>query len=84
MIWLKNLVRSRLLLWRRSYDIPPKLNQNESTHPRNDAKYSHIDDLSIPSSESLKDVVERFLPLWNRNILNELKLKKKCAYSCSW
>lgn len=74
---VKKFGEKQVLLWRRSYDIPPpKLDKNESTHPINDAKYSHIDDLSIPSSESLKDVVKRFLPFWNRTILNELKLKK--------
>ena len=74
---VKKFGEKQVLMWRRSYDIqPPKLDKNESTHPINDAKYAHIDDLSIPSSESLKDVVKRFLPFWNKTILNELKLKK--------
>ena len=49
------------MIWRRSYDIsPPQLDRNESTHPANDLKYSHLSDTILPSAESLKDVVERF------------------------
>ena len=68
----------QVLLWRRSYDIPPpKLEESDETHPKNDTKYSHLDDSFIPSSESLKDVIERFLPLWNKIILNELNHGKR-------
>ena len=75
---VKKFGKKQVLIWRRSYDIPPpKLDKNESTHPINDTKYSHLDESFIPSSESLKDVIERFLPLWNKIILNELKLGKK-------
>ena len=78
----KNVVKKfgekQVLMWRRSYDIPPpKLDKNKSNHPINDKKYSHINNSSLPSSESLKDVVKRFLPFWNEIILNQLKLKKK-------
>ncbi len=75
---VKKFGKNQVFKWRRSYDIPPpKLNQNDITHPRNDTKYSNIEYSSLPSSESLKDVVERLLPFWSNNILNELKLGKK-------
>ena len=75
---VKKFGKKQVLLWRRGYDIPPpKLEESDETHPKNDTKYSHLDDSFIPSSESLKDVVERFLPLWNKIIINELKLGKK-------
>ena len=78
MIWLKSLEKKQVLQWRRSYDItPPKLKESNENHPKNDTKYSHLDDSIIPSAESLKDVVKRLLPLWNKIILNELKLGKR-------
>lgn len=68
----------QVMIWRRSYDIPPpQLDKNESTHPINDLKYSHLNDKALPSTESLKNVVDRFLPLWNKIIMNELRKKKK-------
>lgn len=68
----------QVMIWRRSYDIPPpQLNKNESTHPTNDLKYSHLNNKVLPSTESLKDVVQRFLPFWNETIMNELKKNKK-------
>ena len=68
----------QVMKWRRSYDIPPpQLDKNNSTHPINDLKYSHLNDTILPSAESLKDVVKRFLPLWNKIIMNELRKKKK-------
>ena len=68
----------QVLIWRRSYDIPPpQLDKNEPTHPINDLKYSHLNDTILPSAESLEDVVERFLPYWDKTIINELKKNKK-------
>ena len=68
----------QIMIWRRSYDIPPpQLDKNESSHPINDLKYSHLNDKALPSAESLKNVVDRFLPLWNKIIMNELRKKKK-------
>ena len=75
---VKKFGEKQVIMWRRSYDIPPpKLDKNELNHPINDTKYSHIDNSFLPSSESLEDVVKRFLPFWNKIILNELKLKKR-------
>ena len=75
---VKKFGKKQVLQWRRSYDItPPKLKENNENHPKNDTKYSHLDDSIIPSAESLKDVVKRLLPLWNKIILNELKLGKR-------
>ncbi len=68
----------RVLLWRRSYDIrPPKLDAKDKSHPINNAKYSMVEKSLLPSSESLRDVIKRFLPLWNSLILNKIKSGKK-------
>ncbi len=52
----------KVLLWRRSYDIPPPaLDKNDERHPRFDKKFKNIKD-NLPNSESLKDVIDRLNP----------------------
>ena len=68
----------QVLIWRRSYDIkPPKLDQNDDRHPRFDKKYENLDYKILPSSECLKDTVERFLPYWEETISPNVKNGKK-------
>ena len=68
----------QVLIWRRSYDIkPPELDQNDDRHPRFDKKYENLDSSSLPSSECLKDTVERFLPYWEETISPNVKNGKK-------
>ena len=55
----------QVLIWRRSYDIPPpELYYNDERHPRFDKLYSEIATDLLPNSESLKDTVKRFMPYW--------------------
>ena len=55
----------QVLIWRRSYDIkPPELDRDDDRHPRFDKKYADLSSEILPSSECLKDTVERFLPYW--------------------
>lgn len=64
--------------WRRSFlTPPPKLDSNHKTHPMYDQKYKKINKAMLPSSESLKDVIERVMPLWKKDILNDIKDDKK-------
>ncbi len=68
----------QILIWRRSYDIPPPpLEFNDKRHPRFSKKYKNIDPKKLPIAESLKDTEQRFLPLWEESILPNLKIKKK-------
>ena len=68
----------QVLIWRRSYDIkPPELDQNDDRHPKFDKKYENLDPNSLPSSECLKDTVERFLPYWEGTISPNVKNGKK-------
>ena len=68
----------QVLIWRRSYDIkPPELDQDDDRHPRFDKKYENLDSKSLPSSECLKDTVERFLPYWEGTISPNVKNGKK-------
>ena len=73
----KKFGKKQVLIWRRSYDIPPPpLNINDKRHPRFDKKYEKLNSKDIPLSESLKDTVNRLMPLWNNNISKSLKSGK--------
>ena len=63
----------QVLLWRRSYDIPPpKLELNDKRHPINDLKYHDINKDQLPSGECLKDTLDRVIPLWDGNIVPKI------------
>ena len=56
-------------IWRRSYDIPPPaLPPGDPRHPSGDPRYSNVAPGDLPSTESLKDTVARFLPYWHESI----------------
>jgi len=65
-------------IWRRSYDIPPPpLAEDDPTHPSHDRRYTTtIPDDQIPSTESLKDTVARFIPYWESAIAPDIKAGK--------
>jgi 2,3-bisphosphoglycerate-dependent phosphoglycerate mutase len=51
-------------IWRRSYDIPPPLlDDNDKRHPKFTDKFKIIDG-DLPKGESLKDVIDRLSPFW--------------------
>ena len=56
-------------IWRRSYDIPPPpLTKDDERYPGKDPRYMLLKPEEIPSTESLKDTVARFLPYWHETI----------------
>lgn len=64
--------------WRRSYSTPPPpLKLNDPRHPQFDKIYEKIDLSMLPLSESLKDTFDRVIPLWNKTIVQNIKLNKK-------
>ena len=64
----------QVLMWRRSYDIPPpELSKQDKRHPQHDILYKNIEKEQLPSSESLKDTIIRVKPLWLEQILPQLK-----------
>jgi 2,3-bisphosphoglycerate-dependent phosphoglycerate mutase len=66
---VKKYGEDQVLLWRRSFNNrPPELDVTDKRHPVNDQKYSSIDKLLLPATESLKDTIERILPYWNNTI----------------
>ncbi len=65
-------------IWRRSYDTPPpKMDVNDPRHPSHDKRYKDINPDVLPSAESLKDTVARFLPLWETEIAPKVKSGKQ-------
>ena len=53
--------------WRRSFDTPPPfLKKDDKRHPRFNKKFSKIDNKDLPSGESLKMVIERLNPFWDK------------------
>lgn len=65
-------------IWRRSYDVPPPLmDVKDPRHPRQDPRYADVKPELLPSAESLKDTVARFLPLWNQTISHDIRTGKK-------
>jgi 2,3-bisphosphoglycerate-dependent phosphoglycerate mutase len=72
----------RVLQWRRSYAVrPPALSLDDERHPRFDPRYAHLKPEELPSTESLKDTLERVLPYWHEAIAPALKRGQKVLIS---
>jgi len=61
----------QILKWRRSFDVPPPLKDDDERNSVFDPRYNDVINSNIPRTESLKDVVKRFHPYWE----NEIKPK---------
>jgi 2,3-bisphosphoglycerate-dependent phosphoglycerate mutase len=60
---------AQVKIWRRSYDVPPPpLEESSEYWPGRDPRYAKLKPSELPSSECLKDTVERFLPFWESDI----------------
>lgn len=69
---------AQVKIWRRSYDTPPPMmSKSNPEHPIHDPRYKNINPELLPSGESLKDTVARFLPLWNEKISKDVLAGKK-------
>lgn len=65
-------------LWRRSYNVPPPaLTLDDPRHPCHDPKYAMLDPRDLPSTECLKDTVDRVLPYAQENIGPALREGKR-------
>ena len=59
----------QVLLWRRSYDIPPPpLPAGDERDAVNDPRYAGLGPALVPRTECLKDTVARVVPYWNEHI----------------
>ncbi len=64
-------------IWRRSYDTPPpELTPDDQRYPGKDPRYADLTAEELPTTECLKDTVERFLPLWHHEISPVIKSGK--------
>ncbi len=69
---------AQVLVWRRSYDTPPPaLERSDERFPGNDRRYADLDPRTLPTTECLKDTVERFLPYWQDAIVPALKANQR-------
>jgi len=77
----KKFGEKQVLIWRRSYDIrPPKIDSKNKYDQKNDLKYK---DIKVPATESLKDVVARVIPLWQKEIAPKIKRGEKIIIAAS-
>jgi len=68
--------KEQVLIWRRSYDIPPPtVNRSSEHHPSNDPRYAG-QDFPEEWTESLKTTLDRVGPYFAKNIVPELKKDK--------
>jgi 2,3-bisphosphoglycerate-dependent phosphoglycerate mutase len=63
----------QLLLWRRSYDVPPPELDIDDPQWGYDERYAFLPRDVLPRHECLKDVVERMLPYWYDGIVPDLR-----------
>jgi 2,3-bisphosphoglycerate-dependent phosphoglycerate mutase len=63
----------QLLLWRRSYDVPPPpIADDNPWNPNRLPQYASLPPELVPKTECLKDVVARLLPYWYDGIVPDL------------
>jgi len=78
----KEIGEEQVLIWRRSYDIPPPaLKSTDPRYPGTDPKYKGLNSEDVPLTECLKDTVERFLPYWHEVIAPTIKDGKSVLIS---
>jgi len=74
-------------IWRRAYDIPPpKLEITDERFPGKESKYRELPRDVLPTTECLKDCVNRVLPYWQDHIARDLITGKSvivCAHGNS-
>ncbi len=59
--------------WRRSYDVqPPAESEEQRDDYLRNRRYNHLDKRMMPYSESLKDTLERVVPIWTDRISQHL------------
>jgi len=72
----------QVLLWRRAYDVrPPLLSEDEIADMRKESRYADVDNIQYMLGESLKDTVERVIPLWENQIKYDLLENKRVLIS---
>ena len=66
----------QLMLWRRSYDVPPPpIEAGSEFSQYGDPRYAGLGD-DMPATECLADVVKRFLPYYEGSVIPDLQAGK--------
>jgi 2,3-bisphosphoglycerate-dependent phosphoglycerate mutase len=74
----KKFGEEQVHIWRRSYDVrPPSLKKTDKMYPGNDKKYKGLSEKDLPLTECLKDTVKRVKPIWEKEILPQMRQGKK-------
>ncbi|CUR61272.1 2,3-bisphosphoglycerate-dependent phosphoglycerate mutase [metagenome] len=73
---LEEYGEEQFMLWRRSFDTPPPpLDDSDEYSQAGDPRYADLGD-ELPRTECLKDVIARFLPYWEGEIVPDLRAGK--------
>jgi 2,3-bisphosphoglycerate-dependent phosphoglycerate mutase len=65
----KKFGEEQVLVWRRSYDIPPPaLEPGDERDASRDPRYAKLRASDVPRTECLKDTVARVVPYWSERI----------------
>jgi len=68
----------QVLIWRRSYDIPPPaLEANDPRAERGDRRYERLAAGEVPLTECLKDTVARVMPFWNESMAPAIRAGRR-------
>lgn len=69
--------KEQVLVWRRSYDTPPpEVDMDDKYFPGNDPMYANVPKDVLPRAESLKLTEARFMPMWEQDLVPEIKAGK--------
>ena len=70
----KEYGEEQVMIWRRSFDVEPSpLSNDDPRNPRFDIRYKEVPDTELPTTESLKDAINRTMPYWECMIYPNLK-----------
>ena len=73
----KEYGEDQVKVWRRSFDTPPPaLEKTDERYPGLDPRYKNMEPADVPTTECLKDTIERFLPHWFDTIVPTIKAGK--------
>ncbi len=70
---LEEYGEEQFMLWRRSFDVPPPaIEDDDEWSQAGDPRYADLG-ADMPRTECLKDVIVRFLPYWESDIVPDLR-----------
>ncbi len=68
----------QVLIWRRAYDTPPPaLEKSDKRWPGHDRRYADLAPGDIPTTECLKDTVDRVVPYFDEEIAPKIRAGKR-------